>query len=251
LKNTVNNKEFFNQLAPDYNEMISFEKAVENKKNIFQKFLSPEMRFAADLGCGTGIDSIALSSLRLKVDAFDPSSEMIKAAKENAKGEGLKINFHNYSIDLIPDKFYDKFDFAISLGNTFANIEQEKFQNSIFRCFDILKSNGLLLIQILNYKKVVEAKQRIVNITEGNNKYFVRFNDFLTGEIIFNILTFSKEKPSKYNLISTKLFPYNYLDFKIELENAGFTSIEFFSDFKLSTFNTRQSKDLVIKAVKG
>lgn len=251
LKNTIANKDFFNQLAPEYDQMISFKKSIENKRNILAKFINPEMKIAADLGCGTSVDSIALSSLGLKVVAFDPSSEMIKTAKENAVKEGFKIDYHNYPIDSIPEKFNDRFNFTISLGNTFANIEREKFQNSIIRCFDILKSNGVLLIQILNYKRVVEAKERIVNITEGNNKYFIRFYDFLNEEIIFNILTFSKEKPSDNKLISTKLFPYNQLDFKKELENAGFMSIEFFSDFNLSTFNTNGSKDLIIKAVKS
>jgi ubiquinone/menaquinone biosynthesis C-methylase UbiE len=251
LKNAITNKDFFNQLAPEYDEMISFEKAVENKKKMFQKFITHEMRSAADLGCGTGIDSIALSSLGLKINAFDLSSEMIKAAKENTRGEELKINFNNYSIDSIPKSFKDKFDFAISLGNTFANIKKEKFKKSIFRCFDLLKRNGVLLIQILNYKKVVEEKQRIVNITEGNNKYFIRFYDFFNKEITFNILTFSKENPTEHNLISTKLIPYTQSDFRNGLNEAGFSSIEFFSDFNLTTFNKVQSKDLVIRAIKA
>lgn len=251
MKKTIANKDFFNQLAPEYDQMISFKKSIENKKKILAKFINPEMKIAADLGCGTGIDSIALSSLGLKVDAFDPSSEMIKAANDNTKVEELKINFHNYPIDLIPAEFNNNFDLAISLGNSFANIEQEKFQKSIFRCLDMLKSNGVLLIQNLNYRKVVEEKQRIVNITEGDNKYFIRFYDFLNEEIIFNILSFSKDKPTENKLISTKLFPYNQNDFKKELENSGFTSIEFFSDFNLSTFSTKQSKDLIIKAVKS
>ena len=164
MKKPITNKEFFNQLALEYDQMISFDKAVMSKKKALSKFINPRMQFAADLGCGSGVDSIALSSLGLKVTAFDPSSEMIKAAKENARGEGLKINFNNYSIDSIPKSFNDKFDFAISLGNTFANIKKEKFKKSIFRCFDMLKGNGVLLIQILNYKKVVEIKKRIVEI---------------------------------------------------------------------------------------
>jgi 2-polyprenyl-3-methyl-5-hydroxy-6-metoxy-1,4-benzoquinol methylase len=194
--------------------MISFEKAVVSKKKAMSKLINSQMQFAADLGCGSGVDSIALASLGLKVTAFDPSSEMIKAAKKNARGEGLKIDFNNYSIDSIPKSFNEKFDFAVSLGNTFANIKKEKFKKSIFKCFDMLKSSGVLLIQILNYKKVVEIKKRIVNITEGNNKYFIRFYDFLNEEIIFNILTFNKIKPSENRLLSTKLFPYNKLDFK-------------------------------------
>jgi ubiquinone/menaquinone biosynthesis C-methylase UbiE len=245
------NTEFYNQLAADYDQMISFEKAVRNKRKILAEFINPDMKFAADLGCGSGVDSIALSKLGLKVDAFDPSSEMTNTAKENAIKENLRIAVYDYPIDSIPEKFNNKFDFAVSLGNTFANIDKKKFYTSIEKCFYILKQGGTLLIQVLNYEKIMGEKQRIVNITKGDEHYFVRFYDFIDSEIIFNILIINSEKPSRYKLISTKLFPYNQNDFYAGLEKAGFTSIEFFADFKLSTFNTKQSTDLIIRATKN
>ncbi len=51
---------------PNYDEMISFEKAVENKKKLLKNFIKPEMKYAADLGCGSGVDSIALASTRIE-----------------------------------------------------------------------------------------------------------------------------------------------------------------------------------------
>ena len=251
MNRIIKNNDFFNDLAEDYDLMISFTKAIKGKKNALKNIITADMRYAADIGCGTGTDSIALSSLGLKVTAFDPSSEMIKVAENNAKSDGLSINFQNYPIDSIPKSFNNKFHFAISLGNTFANIEKEKFQHSIHRCFDILKTNGVLLIQILNYEKVIEEKKRIINITQGNNKYFIRLYDFLKEEIIFNILTFSKKNPAEHKIISTRLSPYTQSDFSNGLEEAGFSTIRFFSDFNLSIFNTKQSKDLIIKAVKS
>ncbi|MBT8380258.1 MAG: class I SAM-dependent methyltransferase, partial [Ignavibacteria bacterium] len=183
--------------------------------------------------------------------AFDPSSEMIKTAKENAGREGFNIDFYNYSIGSIPDEFKNKFDIAISLGNTFANIPKKKFNISVKKCFNILKKGGILLIHILNYEKVIAEKQRIVNLTEGGSNYFIRFYDFINSEIVFNILSFKKQNPSEHKLISTKLFPYNQSDFRKELKSSGFSAIEFFSDFNLSTFNKEQSKDLILKAVKS
>jgi ubiquinone/menaquinone biosynthesis C-methylase UbiE len=250
MEQTSSNKDFFDQLAADYDQMISFTKSVEKKKNALSNFLKPEMELAADLGCGSGVDSIALASLGLRVSAFDPSTEMIKVAKENAKREGFIVDFHNRPADLISEEFNNKFDIAISLGNTFANIEKEKFHNSLVKCFGILKRGGIILIQILNYEKVVNEQRRIVNITKGTNHYYVRFYDFIGDEIIFNILTFRREKPLEHKLISTKLFPFNQNDFRIGLIKAGFTAIEFFSDFNLSIFNKEQSKDLIIRAIK-
>ncbi len=206
------------------------------------------MKSAADIGCGSGVDSIALASMGLKVNAFDPSVEMLKSAKRNAERMNLEIDFQNYSIDNIPKKFDESFDLVISLGNTFANIPAEGFSSSLKKCFEILTPNGHLMIQVLNYEKTLAEKQRIVNITETADKYFIRFYDFLDEHIIFNILTFNKEKLSDNKLISTKIFPNTLEDFKLGLKIIGFNSIKFYSNLDLASFNNSESKDLIVHA---
>jgi hypothetical protein len=100
----------------------------------------------------------------------------------------------------------------------------------------------------LNYEKILVDKQRIVNITEAADKYFIRFYDFLDEQIIFNILTFSKAKPSENNLISTNIYPHSTENFSAGLEKAGFKSFQFYSNLELSPYSKEKSKDLVIRA---
>ena len=251
MEKNLPNKVFYDELASDYDNMISFEKAVENKKKLLKNFVTDEMKSAADIGCGSGVDSISLSSLGLKVAAFDPSTEMLKYAEANSKRLNIKIGFHNYSADNIPNEFNNNFDLVTSLGNTFANIPKEKFLTSLQRCYDILRPQGHLLIQVLNYEKILADKQRIVNITEAADKYFIRLYDFLDEDIVFNILTFSKANPSDNRLISTKIYPHMLENFLAELKRAGFTSIQCFSNFELSPFSKEKSKDLVIRAFRN
>jgi len=213
MEKNLPNKVFYDELASDYDNMISFEKAVENKKKLLKNFVTAEMKSAADIGCGSGVDSIALASLGLKVTAFEPSTEMLKYAEANADRTNAKIGFHNYSADKIPTEFNNNFDLVASLGNTFANISKEKFITSLQRCYDILKPQGQLVIQVLNYEKILADRQRIVNITEAANKYFIRFYDFPDEHIIFNILTFSKANHSDNKLISTKIYPHSSENF--------------------------------------
>ena len=251
MEKILPNKVFYDELASDYDNMISFEKAVENKKKLLKNFVTAEMKSAADIGCGSGVDSIALASLGLKVTAFDPSVEMLKASKANAEKANVEIDFQNCPADNIPGEFDKKFDLVVSLGNTFANIPVENFVDSLKRCCEILKPNGQLLIQVLNYEKILLEKQRIVNITEAADKYFIRFYDFLNEQILFNILIFNKANPSESKLISTKIYPYSSVNFKSELKKAGFSSIQFSSDFQLTPFKNDQSKDLVVLAFKN
>ena len=119
---TLSNKEFFNDVSEFYDEMINFEQALERKTNNLKEFLSSNFKTAADIGCGSGIDSIALASLGMDVSGFDSSKMMVKKAEENSKRVNKKIKFYNYTAQNIPDSFNSKFDFICSLGNTVANI---------------------------------------------------------------------------------------------------------------------------------
>ncbi|MCW9065319.1 MAG: class I SAM-dependent methyltransferase [Ignavibacteriaceae bacterium] len=250
MENILSNSVFFDELASEYDQMITFEKAVENKKKLFKNFIQPGMKYAADLGCGSGVDSIALALNRLKVTAFDPSNEMLKEVQKNTDKFNVKVDFHNFAADSIPDSFNEKFDLVVSLGNTFANIPRENFDSSLNKCFDILKPDGQLIIQVLNYEKILIEKKRIVNITEGVNKYFIRFYDFADNEIIFNILVFNKEQPAEQKLISTKLFPHTQNEFNNALKKLEFNKVEYFTDLEFTIFNKELSKDLIIRTIK-
>jgi len=250
MEKNLPNKVFYDELASDYDNMISFEKTVENKKKLLKNFLTSKMKSAADVGCGSGVDSIALASLGLNVTAFDPSVEMLKVAEANAKRLNVKVGFHNYSADNVPTEFNNNFDLVVSLGNTFANIPKEKFLTSLQRCYEILRPKGQLLIQVLNYHKVLLEKQRIVNITEGEKGYFIRFYDFSGDELVFNVLSFVKSNLSDNKLITTKLYPHLVKDFAAGLKMAGFSKFQFYSDLKLTSFDEKLSKDLIIQAYK-
>lgn len=246
MNNTLDNNEFFNLIASDYDEMVSFAQSVEKKKEAFKAIIKPWMQTAADLGCGTGADSIALASLDLKVTGFDPSSEMIRVANENAKKEKLDITFHASSIHSIPESFTKKFDMVVSLGNTFANVERKFFSSSLKKCSELLKPNGVLVIQVLNYEKILSQKKRIVNIREGKESYFIRFYDFNNDEIIFNILVFNKANPKQNKLYSTNVYPYKIEDFIKQLNKADFNKTEFYADLNFTKFDKLHSLDLII-----
>jgi glycine/sarcosine N-methyltransferase len=251
MEKILPNNIFYDELASDYDAMISFDKAVENKKAHLKKLITPEMKSAADIGCGSGVDSIALASLALNVTAFDPSVEMLKASKANAERMNVEINFRNCTADNIPGEFDRKFDLVVSLGNTFANIPEENFYASLKMCYDILKPNGQLLIQVLNYEKILNEKKRIVNITKAGDNYFIRFYDFAIEHIVFNILYFSKSNPSNQRLISTKIYPHSIKNFESGLKEAGFRSIQFYSNMGLLPFTSNLTADLVIRSQKN
>ncbi|HQF42440.1 MAG TPA: class I SAM-dependent methyltransferase [Ignavibacteriaceae bacterium] len=240
------NKFFYNTASGYYDKMINFESALTKRKNLLAGFADNKIFSVADIGCGTGVDAISLAQLGYSVTAFDPSVEMINKARENSKLTNTKIEFFNYSASDIPKTFYNKFDLTVSLGNTIANINSKQLEKSFIKFYRILKSGGKLLIQLLNYEKILKEKERIVNITKKDNEYFIRFYDFGNNELTFNILRFNSDKTSEKELISTKIFPYKIKEIKLFLKKTGFEKTELYGGLDKSSFNPCSSNDLVL-----
>lgn len=246
----VNNEEFFDGISGFYDEMISFDAALVNRKKALAALITPEMKSAADLGCGTGLDSLALAQNGLAVTSFDISEGMLNKAKEKAKQLSLDIKFYKTSLTQIPHEYFGKFDLVVSLGNTIANISRIDLEKVIHNAHELLKENGTLIIQILNYKPLENKNERIINITQSSDKYFVRFYDFYTEYVQFNILSFDKNNPKQRELTATMLFPHEAELFKEMLVADGFINLELHGDFSKSTFDKSLSKDLILKAKK-
>lgn len=245
----LNNK-FYDSLAEDYDSMTDLEKAVSKKRNKLARLLNGQKGNAADMGCGTGIDSIAVSGLGFDVTGFDPSIGMLKKAYKNAAAADLDIDFHNYAIDKIPDKITVKFNLIFSLGNTFANIEDSKVVKSIEKIFELLEKEGTFVMQVLNYNKILKERERIVNITGKSGSTFVRFYDFEEQKLQFNILKFPDDNKKKYEMISTEIYPHTAEYLETVLSRAGFSSIKKYGSLDGADYDEDESKDLVIKAEK-
>ena len=240
-----NNQAFFDEASTFYDSMINIESAIKRKVELFNK-LEVNNERVADLGCGSGADAIALSQNGCTVDAFDPSSQMIESAKINSAVYKTYIKFHNYAMENIPDSFNNKYSFASSLGNTLPNIDPKNLLTALYNSYKILKENGRLIFQILNYELVLKKHERIVNITEKKEFFFVRFYDFKDDYLVFNILKFSKDNPKDQILISTDPFPYTFNQISELLNSLDFKSVNYFGDNELNSFDITSSKDLII-----
>ncbi|NNG26900.1 MAG: class I SAM-dependent methyltransferase [Ignavibacteriaceae bacterium] len=247
----LNNQEFFDELSDQYDSMIPFEKAIEMKKKLFKNLLKGSNKTIADVGCGTGSDSLALVEMGYKVVSFDSSTKMLDKARLNARSRGLDLDSYHFGALEITDDFNGNFDIVISFGNTFANIETEIFQSSIKKCYDLLNEQGSLFIQVLNYDLILKEKKRIVNITENEEHFFIRFYDFIKNDVKFNILKFSKIDTKENKLMTTTVHPHTAKDFNNSILKAGFKSVKLFSDSNRNIFDVYTSKDLIIEAVKS
>jgi ubiquinone/menaquinone biosynthesis C-methylase UbiE len=243
-------QDFYDGLSADYDSMIGFDSSLQKRIEALRAFIEPADITAADLGCGSGLDSIALAKLSLTVTGFDISEQMIVRAIENSNRLGADVSFYAYAASKIPASFNTSFNFALSLGNAFANINPRALTASLKKMYALLKPGGHILIQILNYDRILKKGERIVGITEKENCTFVRFYDFGKEKTFFNILKIARGEKTEHSLLTTEIFPYKKREMAELIKLAGFKKPEFFGGLNKNVFNRELSQDLVIAARK-
>jgi len=239
---TLKNNEFFDQLADDYDEMINFENAVDNKTKTLAKFIKPHFKFALDLGCGSGADSIVLSKLGLEVDAVDHSAGMLEQAVKNSKHFKTKINFIQSGLTDFSVS-HKSFDIIVSLGNTLANLKRNELGILLKNLYPYLNNGGNIVIQIINYAKLPTSGTFTLHTFENDSVIITRKYNINADDIDFIIDKTDKNKKIESQII-TKLYPHSANDFKKFAKEIGF-SLAIYGDLNKSPFKEKESSNLV------
>ncbi|WP_321298486.1 class I SAM-dependent methyltransferase [Marinifilum fragile] len=202
-----------------------------------------------DIGCAIGDLSMELAKTYQKVIGIDLDKGMIDQAIR--KGKNYKnLEFHLQNMLELDTAFEsNSFDIIACFGNTLVHLNSDDevlqfFQNAKA----VLKKDGKLLFQIINYDRIIDQKidhlptiENDVIKFERNYKYHPSQEkvDFET------ILSIKENKNSIRNCIALLALRKS----KVEelLQKAGFTNISFFGNFKRENL-TENSMPLIVEA---
>jgi hypothetical protein len=107
------------------------------------------------------------------------------------------------------------------------------------------------LVQVLNYKRILEKRERILSEKHAEDKTYVRSYEYGTDTVSLNIATRMGEAiTAAENVQTIDLLPVMPADLSSAMEHVGFKNIAFFGGLALGQFDPENSKDLVIVAVK-
>jgi 2-polyprenyl-3-methyl-5-hydroxy-6-metoxy-1,4-benzoquinol methylase len=240
---------FYDEISDFYEKMIDFNKNLELRIDAYRRIFDKKGK-AADLGCGVGLDSLALAKNGHNVTSFDISAKMINETKKNAARYGVKINARVNSFGTVPESFNKKFDYVLSVGNTIAHIDSSGLRSAVRKMHRMLVPGGKIFLHILNYPLIIKENRRINNIANRDGKVIIRFYDFAARHLNFNILAFMQDSPKQFQLVTTKHFPHSKSEIFSSLQKAGFTGIKFSKNFAGEKFDPKNSKDMFIEAVK-
>ncbi len=259
--------EFYDELAHEYADMTELSSRIESEMKVFEKIiLEKNVKKCLDAGCGIGMHSIILSKLGVDAIGIDISPRMISKAQELSKKFNSTAKFETLDFFKIKDKFKDEFDLVICLGNTLPHLLNERDLLLALRNFhNALKKDGLLIVQILNYDKIIQNEERIINIRETKDKIFIRFYDFeptIIGSpslkvfeirrdfLKFNILIINKLENYSHKIITTRIKPIKSEELCRKLNMVGFKNVEIFGDLMKDPFDAKSSKNIVAFANK-
>lgn len=240
---------FYDEVSDIYEQMIDFRKNLDLRENAYKKIFLAKGT-AADIGCGIGLDSVALALNGHQVTAFDISSRMIDEAKKNAAKFNTTVDALVHSFFSIPEEFNNKFNYVVSVGNTIAHLNPGELKRAVKRINNMLLPGGKVFLHILNYELIRNQNKRVNNIANRDGKIIIRFYDSRNDDLDFNILSFPQDSPKEFKLVTTKHYPHTKGEIETALKAAGFIKVKFTKNFAGEKFNVRNSKDLFVEAVK-
>lgn len=221
---------FYKILAPVYHYVFP----VEGKDVFLSQCFKPNARLL-DIGCSDGRVAASLNQMNLgfKLSAIDLSEDLIEVAKE-VNGEEVEIR-HLNMLDLSSVYEAETFDGMYCIGNTLVHLENEsEMHRAVKAMYQALKSEGVLVIQILNYALIMREKPKTLPLIENDFVRFERHYTYDRQRIIFSSKLVSGDQ---IQTATTVLFPILPDALIAILTDVGFVNIAKYSDFKFSSFD--------------
>ena len=196
-----------------------------------------------DMGAGTGNMALALAEKEIEVTASEPDETMAESIRSKTDLSGLAVSVQTKSMEQMKE-FQSHFDGIICIGNTLPHLsDEEKMERFLNQCHQKLKPHGRLILQTVNYDKVLSSDDFSFPVIQKDDFHFTRRYEKVNDHIYFtSILNVNGE--STENTIP--LYPITSKRLISLLKKAGFESVHVYGNFKGEEFNRDSSAFVVV-----
>lgn len=238
---------FYKQIAPYYKHI--FKANVSQIDFLKSKITNPDSSII-DIGCGIGTLSFELATHYKKVVGIDMDSEMIRDASETANNVSKPISFQQGNmLELHAMVAKNSVDAVICFGNTLVHLNTlHEIADFLQQSKAVLKQNGKLLLQIVNYNKILSKNIKQLPLIENDIILFERHYEYRStaNKMDFNTRLIVK---STQQIIdnSIELLPVLKEELSLLLTQAGFKHQNYFGTFNQESYSG-ESPALIVEA---
>lgn len=230
---------FYSEIAKYYHHIFP----LQELRLKWMKALAGDVpKSVLDIACGDGLYVLALAECGYDVTAIDLDEEMI--AKIKTKNSAIDARVMNM-LDI--SSLEERYDLIFCIGNSLVHLASlEEMAKVLDDCKALLNENGRLLIQIVNYDRILDQGLKGLPTIE-NPEVGLVFERHYEPCDHPQKLAFKTKLTVGDEVYENKecLFALRTLDLLNLLKEAGFSEPVFYGGFEGQTFEIQNSMPLV------
>ncbi|MDX1501567.1 MAG: class I SAM-dependent methyltransferase [Thermoanaerobaculia bacterium] len=248
----------------DYRRMVAWPERIARERPLLESFArrAPDPS-VVDLGCGTGEHALFLASLGLRTVGVDRSETQLGKARELQDAHpphGPRVLLGDVrALDELTD---ERFGAAIALGNGLPSLEDADLDRALTALARRLVPGGGLLIQILNYERILGRGVRHLPLnfrgepgTDGEAVFLRLMTAHGDRHVLFHPTTLALHPGSEppVTVEATKevrLRAWRRTELEARLEANGFSVEAVWGDMTGGRYEAAESSDLVVAAMR-
>lgn len=240
---------FYDDIADNYDQITGSGDRRDRAAGFLRQLVARyPITSALDVACGTGLYAIQMAQMGIAAAGTDLSPGMLDQASRHAASAGVSVQWVQAAMQELPDKIGQTFDAVLCMGNSIPHLlTDDDLRAALCGFLSRLAPGGIVVLQLLNYARVLAGQERIVGINRDGDKQYVRFYDFLGECVRFNILEIDwAHGQAVHQLHSTTLRPYTAKSLSDALMAAGCTSVEAYCGLHFDPFDADRSETVLL-----
>ncbi len=204
-----------------------------------------------DIGCATGGHCIALAKAGWTVTGIDPAPTMVEAANaaksKLAEETAARIQFKRGGMQEVAAILQGKiFNLLLCTGNTVPHLSGESdLKSFLCACRSIMAPDGAMIIQLLNYAKILREKpDALPSVRERDFLFSREYRYGKDGSIAFDTRL---ETEGKIERDTTRLWPFTLDSLKRNAAEADLRITGLYGSWGRQVFNETEDMQLILE----
>lgn len=240
MESMQNLVEYYDELYPVTKEQYDF------YADLMEQFTKP-VKFLT-IGCGTGVMENYLAKQMTDVTGLETIKELLESATRKHRNQLMALRFFKMStIEMVRFLGKNFYNVISCLNDRIIFIhDRTLLRKFFFDCKQLLAEKGMIVLQLANYKLYKSKSSCIlpeierIRVSLSSKLEYSSDEEYLLSR---NIKTGNGKILPVYQ--KTSVYPVTTSEIEDFAKEAGFTSFEYFADFKRNPF-TEQSPSMVV-----